>query len=612
MAETLIEFLVEIGLDPDNKALSRFNANLDQAKQSLSGMVKIAGGAAAAVGTLGAGLFSAAKKTADQTIALQRQSEAIGIARQEYQLFSSVFEGFGVDQQSVQDAFSVLADRAEDATRGTKSFVEAFNLIGIEAQELEGLEPEEIFFKTAEAISQAENDTRRLAAAERLLGGDLGQKLMPVLQMGEDNLRGMTERLRNLGTVIEDDTAKQAKQFDSTMFFLNKTWEGFTRTIGSAALPAINDISGSFLDWFAANQKVIEQEVGELVSDIADDLKSMAEAMVPVIEFADDVAESLGGWVPMIQGLAATISSIGIAFFIKNLVNLGSALIGMASNLGGVLAGISASTAGWAAAAVGVVLVLEDILAYFQGRDSLTGRFIEWLSTTEDGTGILGELESASSALAGVWEQVKNIAEAVWPVVRVTIEQAWDAFATTFGILWNVLQPVLELALSGFKRVFSTVEVLLLLLQGKWGKAWEEMRGIFTGFADDIDEFAMDMVNGLIDSFGDFFGLLERNFKRISNLALGTDFEIGTEDKGGTSGGMAQAGPAPPGLGATALTAAGGSGGTTQVKSEQQNVFNIQSDNPERTKRVVREEMDKRDAETAKRVRENVVRGSEQ
>ncbi|MFB6265026.1 MAG: hypothetical protein ABEL76_15610, partial [Bradymonadaceae bacterium] len=85
MATTIREFVVELGVDADNKGLARFQNGVEKAKRGLTGLVQVAAAGAAGTAAVGASMLAAANKAGTFSKQILEQSRAVGIATDTYQ-----------------------------------------------------------------------------------------------------------------------------------------------------------------------------------------------------------------------------------------------------------------------------------------------------------------------------------------------------------------------------------------------------------------------------------------------------------------------------------------------------------------------------------------------
>jgi len=243
-------------VDKSTRTVQGMNRGLDLAKRALAGF-------AAALSIRELQQFTQAALASAQNI--ERQSQALGVSAEEFQRLSFAFRQFGADSADISDALNTLADRAEDAKAGTQSFVDDFELIGIEVDELRGKNPDELFRLFAREVANVEDPTRRAAGVVRILGDDVGRRLLPLLQQGEQGL----DRLGNQAQVASEEVIESSARIKSDLTELGTELE--------------TGLQNVFLESAARNEEQIR-------SLVATTLRGMAT----IADFGDEVGGPLG------------------------------------------------------------------------------------------------------------------------------------------------------------------------------------------------------------------------------------------------------------------------------------------------------------------------------
>ena len=196
-------------------AAKKTTRSVDKMNTTLRTAGRVLGAVGITVGVQQLASFTDA--TLQSTLQIERQSKALGVSAQRFQELQFTFSQFGSDTSDIADVLNTLADRSQDAVQGMQSFIDDFALVGIEVDQLRGKRPVELFELFASAISSIDDPTRRNAAAVRILGDDIGNRLLPLLQEGTEGLSEYASEARSVGAVLQDDLvangAEAAKTF---------------------------------------------------------------------------------------------------------------------------------------------------------------------------------------------------------------------------------------------------------------------------------------------------------------------------------------------------------------------------------------------------------------
>ena len=246
----------------------------------------------------------AVSRVAENLENVSRQAASLGTTAERVQEINFAFREFGLQSDDVSDALNTLADRAQDAKDGTKSFIDDFKLIGIEVEDLRGKDPAQLFDLFVDRISKIEDPTRRNAAAVRILGDDIGNRLLPLLVRGAEGFGQLRQEARDagavLGTDLIEDAAEANRAFRNLKNFIGTQ---FTRLVAENA-ERIKQFVSDLRD--AAG--VIKNELGDETSATA---KRVAGAFQTLVGAGKFLAGSLRVVFNTIQtGAAAMLAEI--------------------------------------------------------------------------------------------------------------------------------------------------------------------------------------------------------------------------------------------------------------------------------------------------------------
>jgi len=300
------------------KSVQKFGRNVDKSSRNVEKMnkglnlaKKALGGFAAALSVRQLQAFTEATLSAAQTT--ERQARSLGMTAEEFQKISFAFRQFGGDSSDISDAFNTLSDRAQDAKDGMQSFIDDFKLVGIEVDDLENKDPGELFRLFADGVASIDDPTRRAAGVVRILGDDVGRRLLPMLMDGTELLDDLGDQAEETGQILSNDLV-----------------EG-----GADAREAFRQLS-----------QVLENDLQRVVLENADALKSIADSLQDTRDFVIENSEEFrvfGEVVGILVGFRLAKWALGAVSGIKSLAGAAALLTGPAAPfvaLGGILATI--------------------------------------------------------------------------------------------------------------------------------------------------------------------------------------------------------------------------------------------------------------------------------
>ena len=157
---------------------------------------------AAIVGSIGLMI----KNYTDAGDAIHKMSKRTGFSCEALSALKYAAEISGSSIESLEKGVKKMSMSIYDGTRGSLEYVEAFEQIGLSAEELVDLSPEEQFMKIAEGLAEMENKGTRAALAQKLLGR-AGTELLPLFEEGEDGIKRLTEEAARMGFISDTEAA---------------------------------------------------------------------------------------------------------------------------------------------------------------------------------------------------------------------------------------------------------------------------------------------------------------------------------------------------------------------------------------------------------------------
>ena len=142
----------------------------------------------------------------------------------------------------------------------------AFRALGLEADIASGElnDAESVFRRIVTELQNVEGEARRAALASQLFGEDSGPRLVALLDQGEEGIQDLTSRARELGLVLDDETAQGA-------------------ATASAEIRAL--------------QQSFTAQINNTIAEQADGLTDLAEALAVVATAAIEAAAAFGSFI---------------------------------------------------------------------------------------------------------------------------------------------------------------------------------------------------------------------------------------------------------------------------------------------------------------------------
>lgn len=505
MSQTIRELLVSIGINADVDKVKRFDESIESVKRGMTTVLgvtqKLMVGIAGLIGLQG---FST-QAFANETLEIQRQAQALGMTNDSYQKLMRTFEAFGADANDVADAVNTITDRANDAEGGVKSMIDDFGLLGIKVKDLKGKKPEELFNLFADAMGKTTDISKRNTAAVRLLGDDVGRKLLPLLKDGSKGLKAYADDLSRLGVILSDEAIKKSAEYATQSKRLSFALMGIRNTLATSIIPAMTRAAQSTTDYIKANKPLIDEKIKNAVRDISD-----------VMDRLDKMLTRIGGGNKEegIKRVAGALSSLALGAGLAKLIPI---LAGIVSVGLVPLLVIGLKIAAVVAIVIALGLAIEDLIIYFRGGPSVTAKMIKGIKDFFDNLRqgnatvdkIITTLEDMGRIASLVFALIERVAQAVFsrlaPFATLVFDQiaaaasfVGESVSAVFTALWeNILRPIF----TAIGEVFGvTVGVLIQELEF----LLENWDAIFGGLGNTVDT----VLEGVLGVWKSIFGFM--------------------------------------------------------------------------------------------------------
>ena len=244
MAEAKLKILVKLR-DEASKQMGVMSGKFRQHSKAIKIAALAAGAAIAAMGIKSVRTFT---QMGDEVAKMARRT---GFSAESLSELRFAAEQSGASLQMMEKAVKRQSKAIVDATDGMTTYVRAFDRIGLSADELIKLKPEEAFFRIANAIAELESDTVRAATASDIFGR-AGMNLIPMFDEGAAAITRYRQQAHELGIVFDELSAKQAEELTDALNTLKRATDGLSIEFAKTFGPAIKTVALSFADLFRA------------------------------------------------------------------------------------------------------------------------------------------------------------------------------------------------------------------------------------------------------------------------------------------------------------------------------------------------------------------------
>lgn len=403
------------GFEVDLKPLQKMKDSLADLKHG----VQILGIEAAAAA---ASLFIVAETTAKAGKEASLNAQRTGMNVEAFQELSYAAERGGVSAEMFTHSLAHLNRSLFEAKMGNKEAAQGFGMLGRGVTEaIRAHRPtNEVFMRVADGLSNIKDEGTRGAIAMKLFGR-AGYMMTPMFKNGAAGLEKFSEEAREMGLVMSEAEVNMSKGFMHSLHEVHGLLTGMKRTIGVALLEPMTKVFESFSTWIRLNRAIIRQNITEFFEGLATVLGKVMKVSSIVMQRISGMVKPLGG-----LGAAAKYAFEALALFaggkiliaIGGLAQSGFAVLTTAVKVfRGELLLTEAATflipLAIGAAVLAVIAIIEDLIGFFQGKDSVTGRLLAMFKNA---------MPEAFETMKGVFSGIKDLVLAIIPVAKELFE----------------------------------------------------------------------------------------------------------------------------------------------------------------------------------------------
>lgn len=400
---TVRELVTKWGFSVDDRPLSRIDARISGLKSSLTGLASLSrnitfgfAGLATGIGfllreagdfeqieiafeTLTQSQVKAKKLITDLTLfALKTPFQLKGLFTASTQLLA-----YGVEAENMIDTLTALGNIAAGVGKSKlPQLTLAFGQVRT-AGKLRGQEVRQ-FSEAGVPIIEAIATELGVAASA----------VQSMVEKGQVNFDITNKALQNLANGTGRFTGLMEKQSLTLLGMLSNLKDGFqilAIAIGGTLVPEAKVYLATAVEWVTLNRELIQQKMGNVIKSIVGGMKQLVKVAMGAFRILQAVVTTLGGLENAIKLAGIALSAFVGIQVLSFLGQIGLVVLSATKNLIQFIAvSRSAALAMWSlnvaaiaiplaiGAAIGALfLLIEDLVVYFQGGDSLIGGLID-------------------------------------------------------------------------------------------------------------------------------------------------------------------------------------------------------------------------------------------
>jgi hypothetical protein len=394
--------------------------------------------------SVGVGAVSAATVAINQHTTEQTNlARSVGLSADSLIAWTGVVKEIGFQADNVVDLVEEMNNKiGEKAGLGKMTAVEeSFKLLKLDFKTIRKLKPEEQFFKILDAAKELKDVQKAVSAVDMLLGGE-ANKILGFLRTQEESLEEIIKRRKAL-ILLDEEGREGALKFTRAWGLfagvVSSLGQQFAGLLGDTLTPAAN----TFIDFVAANRKLIRVETKKWVERVSKVLKFFFGILKEIILLVQKVTKSLGGFDNALKILAITLATLkAVQIFRAIQIAIKGVTVAQTLLTAATKAFAAIKTLGLVAGIALLILVVEDLYHWITGGNSLLKEL------SREFEGIIG---GVVERLAGVFGITKDELDLL--MVR-ALEDVVEFFTGIFDSSVEMVEKVI----GAFDKLFTGSE----------------------------------------------------------------------------------------------------------------------------------------------------------
>lgn len=268
--------------------------------------------------------------------AVDKLAKSTGISTEGLQVFGLAAQKAGVDQVALSGAFGRMSKRLAEAAQGFGEAKPALEKLGLSAQDLTKLTPEEQFLKIGEAIGGLATQGEQAAAAFKIFS-DQGLRLVPLFADINAQTEAARAELERFGGILSSQQIAGTVALKDNLTDVSQIFSNIVNQVTANLAPAINAVVDSFKEFVSsAGGANIGKSISDSIVSAVDYLLGVVDYIAPVFAGIFGLGEETGSKWETVGYLLETAFKIGekvaqlfsaIFYTIQGIVNVAVSLL---------------------------------------------------------------------------------------------------------------------------------------------------------------------------------------------------------------------------------------------------------------------------------------------
>ena len=220
----------------------------DKAGGSWTKIGKAAGLAAVAIAAAAAISIKSQIDLADATV---KTADKLGLTAEALSGLRYHADLAGVSSESLNVSLQMMSRNLVDAARGTGEAQQAIRSLGLDANALARMKPDEAVAAIANAMEKIPNAAQRVSIAMDIFGRS-GGDMVNVMRGGGGAIKEAMAEAEKFGIIISTKTARHAGLFNDNLSRMGALARGAANNMAAALLPTLVDLTDQFIEAYKA------------------------------------------------------------------------------------------------------------------------------------------------------------------------------------------------------------------------------------------------------------------------------------------------------------------------------------------------------------------------
>lgn len=495
-----LEKLNTLKFDKLSSRITGVGDKITGAGRALAPFSAAAGTAITALGALGV-------KSAATGAQIDDLSLRLGISAEKVQEYQYVTAQAGVEWAVFEKALIKARAAIVDLSAGTiNNASKALQSLGLRIEDFDSKEA--MFDGIIDALAGMEDKTLQTAYANEIFGDKIANQMLPFLNAGADAINQFKSEFATIAPLTNEQVSALAA-LDDTLYLVKESIKNAALQLGASFAPLIKSIADS-----------IQNNLVPKLQKLAEWFNSLSLSQQ---QFALKALLVVAALAPLTMGVGKLVGAIGN--IVKIIPSLQAGLSALAANpIVLIIAAVAAI----------LIILYTQCEAFRESINNLVSMIGGALQPVLDV--IMGLLQSVMDLLSPILEIIGGI----WATVINLVITALQPFFDMLTMIFNLLMPLLNVALIPLKLVLTLLQVPLQILGQLLG--WlsplfqifgnivakifggvVKIINIVLGVIEDAVNFVIGIINGLIDGVNAALGWLGVHIDRIADVKLRID-----------------------------------------------------------------------------------------